>query len=129
MLPPEQKRGLVLIDPPYEDRLDHARVAEGLAVAQTRFPAGVLAAWYPVKLIRAPVRRLFEVLSLRDVIAAELLLREPVDPTRLNGCGLLIVNPPWLFEAEARPILDALLDRLGDREPGEAASVTRLADE
>jgi 23S rRNA (adenine2030-N6)-methyltransferase len=128
LLPPAQKRGLVLIDPPYEEPGEFARVAEGLGLAQSRFPTGVLAAWYPVK-HRAPVRALFDMLGLRDVIAAELLLREPLDPTRLNGCGLLIVNPPYRFEPEAQSMLDTLLASLGDREPGEAAMVTRLADE
>ena len=128
LLPPAQKRGLVLIDPPYEDPREFSRLASGLAVAHARFPTGVLAAWYPVK-HRAPLRAFFDALSLRDVIAAELLLREPLDPARLNGCGLLIVNPPYQFEDEARAILDALLHRLGNREPGAAALVTRLADE
>ncbi len=60
---------------------------------------------------------------MRDIVAAELWLREPLDPTRLNGCGLLVVNPPYRFEQEVPPILAALLDRLGNREPGEAAAV------
>jgi 23S rRNA (adenine2030-N6)-methyltransferase len=128
LLPPVQKRGLVLIDPPYEDPREFGRLTEGLTMAHARFPTGVLAAWYPVK-HRAPVRAFFSALALRDVIAAELLLREPLDPARLNGCGLLIVNPPYRFEQQAQMILDALLSCLGDREPGAAASVTRLADE
>jgi len=128
LLPPAAKRGLVLIDPPYEDPDEFARLASGLTLARARFPAAVLAAWYPVK-HRAPVRAFFDALSLRDVIAAELLLREPVDPTRLNGSGVLVVNPPYRFEQEAQVILDALLERLGDREPGATAMVTRLADE
>jgi 23S rRNA (adenine2030-N6)-methyltransferase len=119
---------LVLIDPPYEDPAEFDHLAEGLSVAHSRCPGAVLAAWYPVK-HRAPVRHFFNMLSLRDVIAAELLLREPLDPTRLNGCGLVIVNPPYQFEREARRILDALLSCLGDREAGEAATVTRIADE
>jgi 23S rRNA (adenine2030-N6)-methyltransferase len=128
LLPPAQNRGLVLIDPPYEDADEFAHLAAGLALAHSRFPAGVLAAWYPVK-HRAPVRAFFDSLSLPDVIAAELLAREPLDPARLNGCGMLIVNPPYQFERDAQPILDALLSRLGNREPGEAATITRLADE
>jgi 23S rRNA (adenine2030-N6)-methyltransferase len=128
LLPPAQKRGLVLIDPPYEEPGEFARVADGLALARSRFPNAVLAAWYPVK-HRAPVRALFDELTLRDVIAAELLLREPLDPTQLNGCGLLIVNPPYRFEADAQCVLTALSERLGDRAPGAAALVTRLADE
>ena len=128
LLPPAQKRGLVLIDPPYEDPEEFARLAEGLTLAHTRFRTGVFAAWYPVK-HRAPVRAFFDTLSLRDTIAAELLSREPLDPSRLNGCGLLVVNPPYRFEEEAGVILHALLERLGDREPGLSATVTRLTDE
>jgi 23S rRNA (adenine2030-N6)-methyltransferase len=128
LLPPVQKRGLILIDPPYEDPSEYARVANGLAVVRSRLRDGVIAAWYPAKR-RASVRAFFASVPVPDVIVAELLLREPIDPTRLNGCGMLIVNPPYRFEAEARPILDSLLERLGGREPGEAATITRLADE
>lgn len=128
LLPPAQKRGLVLIDPPFEDQQEFTRLAQGLTLARARFGTGVLAAWYPIK-HRARERAFFHALTLRDVIACELLLREPLDPARLNGCGLLVVNPPYRFEQEAQFILDALVDRLGDREPGETALVTRLADE
>jgi 23S rRNA (adenine2030-N6)-methyltransferase len=114
LLPPVLKRGLILIDPPYEDQADYQRLADGLKLVHARFRGGVIAAWYPAKR-RASVRAFFHALAVPDVIAAELLLREPVDPTRLNGCGLLIVNPPYQFEATAQPILDSLLDRLGAR--------------
>jgi len=128
LLPPERKRGLVLIDSPFEARDEFARLASGLTLARARFGAAVLVAWYPVK-HRTHARALSDSLALRDVIALELLLREPIDPTRLNGCGLLVVNPPYRFEQQAQPILDALLDRLGRREAGEAATIARLADE
>jgi 23S rRNA (adenine2030-N6)-methyltransferase len=128
LLPPAEKRGLVLIDPPYEEQQEFSRLALGLTLARSRFGTGVLAAWYPIK-HRAREREFFHALALRDVISAEFLLRAPLDPARLNGCGLLIVNPPYRFEQDAQAILDALLERLGHRERGEAASVTRLADE
>jgi 23S rRNA (adenine2030-N6)-methyltransferase len=128
LLAPAQKRVLVLIDPPYEKPDEFDRLTKGLTVAHGRCPGAVLAAWYPVK-HRGSVRQFFNLLSLRDVITAELLLREPLDPSRLNGCGLVIVNPPYRFEEAARPILDALLACVGSREPGEAATVERLADE
>jgi 23S rRNA (adenine2030-N6)-methyltransferase len=99
-----------------------------MKLARARFPAGVVAAWYPAKRT-ASVRAFLDSVSLRDVVLAELLLREPTDPTRLNGCGMLVVNPPYLFEAQARPVMDALLERLGNREPGEAATIVRLVDE
>jgi 23S rRNA (adenine2030-N6)-methyltransferase len=88
-------------------------------------------AWYPVK-HRAPVRALHDALrgsGLRDIVAAELLLRAPLDAARLNGSGLIIVNPPFRFEAEIPPILAALLERLGDREAGEGVCLLRIADE
>ena len=131
LLPPAERRGLVLIDPPYEAEDEFAQVVDGLQTGLARFATGVFAAWYPIK-HRAPVRELHEVIratGLRDVVAAELRLRAPTDPGRLNGCGLLVVNPPYRFAEEAMPILSALLARLGDREAGEGAEVLRLVDE
>ena len=131
LLPPKERRGLVLIDPPFEDPHEFAQLARGLATGWQRFRTGVFAAWYPIKQ-RAPVRQFLTDLQqsgMRDIVAAELCLREPVDPARLNGCGMLVVNPPWRFEQEVPAILAALLDRLGDREPGEVAAVRRIVDE
>jgi 23S rRNA (adenine2030-N6)-methyltransferase len=131
LLPPKQRRGLVLIDPPFEDPQEFAILARGLATGWQRFRTGVFAAWYPIKQ-RAPVRQFLTDLrqtGIRDMVTAELWLREPVDPARLNGCGVLVVNPPYRFEQEVPAILAAMLARLGDREPGEAAAVTRIVDE
>jgi 23S rRNA (adenine2030-N6)-methyltransferase len=131
LLPPQEKRGLALIDPPFEDPREFAALVQGLTAGWRRFRTGVFAAWYPIKQ-RAPVRQFMTDVrdgGIRDVVTAELLLREPVDPGRLNGCGMLLVNPPYGFEQEVPPILAALLDRLGNREPGEAAGITRIADE
>lgn len=131
LLPPKYKRGLILVDPPFEapDEFDH--LLRGLLAGHARFPTGVFAAWYPIKR-QATVRTFHQAIqatALRDVVTAELLLREPLDRTRLNGCGLLLINPPFRFEAEAPPLLQALLERLGQGEPGGAALITRLVDE
>ncbi|MCX7382480.1 MAG: 23S rRNA (adenine(2030)-N(6))-methyltransferase RlmJ [Alphaproteobacteria bacterium] len=131
LLPPPERRGLVLIDPPYEAADEFVRVVEAIRLAHRRFPAGVVAAWYPVK-SRAQVRGLHGDLrasGIGDVVAAELWLREPVDAARLNGCGLLVVNPPFGFGDAARGILAALLARLGSREPGETGGVEVVCDE
>ena len=130
-LPPAERRGLTLIDPPYEAADEYDRLIEAIRIAQARFPTGILLAWYPIK-HRAPVRALHDALraaAIADILAAELLQRAPLDATRLNGSGLIIVNPPYRFEADISLILTALLDRLGDREPGEATALIRLADE
>jgi len=133
LLPPStgEKRALVLIDPPYEAEDEFAQLAQGLATAHRRMKGAVLAAWYPIK-HRAPLRAFFAALQdagLRDILAAELHLRAPLDPTRLNGSGLLVVNPPYGFEQAAPPILDALLSRLGEGEDGAGTSLARIADE
>lgn len=129
LLPPPERRGLILIDPPYERADEFARLAAALDAARRKFPTGVFAAWYPVK-HRAPVRDFLADLAGRripDMIACELLLRPPLDPARLNGSGLLIVNPPYGFEADATPILAALRATLADADGD--ATITRLADE
>jgi 23S rRNA (adenine2030-N6)-methyltransferase len=130
LLPPRERRALVLVDPPYEPLDDFSRMAERLCSGHGRFPSGVFAAWYPIK-HRARVRDFFTSLretGVRDIVAAELLLREP-DAARLNGCGLAVINPPFRFELEAPQILLALLERLGNGEPGAGVVLERLVDE
>lgn len=130
LLPPrEAKRGLVLIDPPFEQPDEFARLAEGLKTAHRRFATGILAGWYPIK-HRAPVRAFLDSLrdsGIRDIVALELTLRPPLDPTRLNGCGLVVINPPFGFVEAALPALRALThlspDGTGD------ATVTRIVEE
>jgi len=131
LLPPAERRGLVLIDPPYEQSDEFARLATGLRVGHSRFRGGVFVAWYPIK-HGTPVHAFHTTMKnsgILDIVVTELLLRAPLDPTRLNGSGLLVINPPYRFEEEVAPILAALLDRLGSREEGEAIRMTRLADE
>jgi 23S rRNA (adenine2030-N6)-methyltransferase len=130
LTPFPERRGLVLIDPPFEQPGEFERLADGLAAVAQRFRGAVQAAWYPIK-HRAPVRDFHDRLraqGLRDLVAAELWLREPLDPQRLNGCGLLVANPPFRFEAEGGDILAALAARLGDGAPGGWA-MTRIAEE
>ena len=131
LLPPVERRGLILIDPPYERGDEFSQLTATLTAGWARFRNGVFAAWYPIK-HRTPVRDFHAGLKasgIRDMVAAELWLRAPVDPTRLNGCGLVVVNPPFGFMEAAPDILRALLDRLGTREAGEGVDVIRLIDE
>lgn len=138
LLPPKsgEKRALVLVDPPYEEADEFTRLAEGLATANRRMKGAVLAAWYPIK-HRAPVRAFHAALrdsGIRDIVAAELWLRAPLDAARLNGSGLVLVNPPFGFADAVAPILAALLGRLGAGEEGAGedgagTDVLRIADE
>ncbi len=130
-LPPPEKRGLVLFDPPFEVFDEFDRLAAALREAHARFPSGVLAAWYPLK-HRAPARAFFDALrdsGIRDVVTAELFVRAPLDASRLNGCGLVVVNPPYRFETDIPPVLEALLARLGTGDSGAGTELGRIADE
>jgi len=131
LLPPRERRGLVFIDPPFESRDEFDVLADSLAQAHRRFANGMFAAWYPVKGL-APVREFFAKVKarpIRDVIAIEVSLRAPLDPGRLNGCGLLVINPPYQFEERACQVGRALVDCLGRNEDGAMISFHRLADE
>ncbi|MCQ8240420.1 23S rRNA (adenine(2030)-N(6))-methyltransferase RlmJ [Rhizosaccharibacter radicis] len=123
------RRGLVLIDPPFETANEFERLEQAVRDARRRFNTGIVAAWYPIK-HRAPARTFLDNLAAAgepDLVAAELLLRPPLDPQRLNGCGLLVAAPPFGFEEAARDILAALATALGD---GEAvAEVRRVTPE
>lgn len=131
LTPFPERRGLVLLDPPFERPGEFARLADALPPLRRRFRAAVVAAWYPVK-HRAPVRAFRDALrerDVRDAVAAELWLREPTDPARLNGSGLLVVNPPFGFEAAAAGILASLLAGLGTGEAGQGWAVERMTPE
>ncbi|MEZ5775339.1 MAG: 23S rRNA (adenine(2030)-N(6))-methyltransferase RlmJ [Hyphomicrobiaceae bacterium] len=119
LLPPPERRGVVLIDPPYEQRDDLVRLARALAAAVERFATGTFLLWYPIK-DRAPVERFHAAvagLALPKLMIAELLIRPDDTPDRLNGAGLVIVNPPWTLEGKLALLLPFLTDRLG-REQG-----------
>ena len=89
-------------------------------------PLGIQSKKWPPFGVSAVVWRAF---GIRDVVAVELHLRSPVDPDRLSGCGMVIVNPPYGFERHARVIADAILGGLGDSEIGAGTAVLRLIDE
>jgi len=110
MLPPPERRALVLVDPPYEAQEEWTRVAAALREGLGRFPSGVYAVWYPLT-ERAGAAEFFEhlrTLRLPPTLVAELTV-EP-ESTGLKGCGLLIVNPG--FDREADSVLQALAQLL-----------------
>ncbi len=108
MLPPPERRALVLIDPPFEAQDEFAQVAKALGEGLRRFPSGVFAVWYPLT-ERARVDDFFAVLrGLRPppMLAAELMIAGYAAPVKLKGCGLAVINPPWQFDREAGAMLD-----------------------
>jgi 23S rRNA (adenine2030-N6)-methyltransferase len=113
-LPPRERRGVILIDPPYEDRDELRHLTRGLAAALQRFGGGTYMLWYPIK-DAAQVERFHDTLHAMDIpklLRAEILIREPTDTSLLNGCGLMIVNPPWTLADDLDVLLPFLAERL-----------------
>jgi 23S rRNA (adenine2030-N6)-methyltransferase len=114
-LPPSERRGLVLVDPPFEDDGDFHRLSHGLALAHRKWATGVYALWYPIKDRGEPdaLAKRLRRLGPAKILRAELNVAPLSDPARLNGCGLILVNPPWTLENELSVLLPGLAGLLG----------------
>ena len=121
VLPPPERRGLVLIDPPFEQDDEWERLAQGLVRGCSRFATGTYALWYPLK-DPAAVEKFVATLAstgLARVLRIELAIRRPSRPPRLFGSGLAVVNPPFVLEAELQTLLPALVSVLSDAGSGQ----------
>lgn len=117
LLPPKERRGLVLVDPPYEaQQAEFDLIVAALRDALARWPTGIYAVWYPVKQRRTllPFLRKVAALPVRQAWTAELLVRTDDSPLRMNGSGMLLLNPPWQLDREIKAALPALVRALGD---------------
>jgi 23S rRNA (adenine2030-N6)-methyltransferase len=106
-LPPKERRGLVLIDPPYENPNEFKQLTAALTVALKRWETGIYAIWYPIK-ERHPIEQFHHLLKEtinRPMLVTELSIYPEDLPSHLNGCGLLIINPPWKFDQEMNQTL------------------------
>lgn len=118
--PPAERRGLILIDPPYEQPGEAEKAAKILAGGLKRFATGIFALWYPVKargdedLLTGAARAIGAPRTLK----VELRIREAFREGGLAGSGLIIVNTPWKVDTELADILPALAERLGIGEWG-----------
>jgi 23S rRNA (adenine2030-N6)-methyltransferase len=115
LTPPKERRGLVLIDPPFEAQEDEFRSIEtALEAAHARWPMGIYAIWYPIKLRQQilPFMRWFDRKKIPNVLNAQLLLHPDNSALRLNGCGMVIVNPPWKFDQQLKELLRVLREHL-----------------
>ena len=115
LLPLPERRGLVLVDPPFEAPNEFERIVEGLAEAHRRFGNGTYLLWYAIKEPREVERfcRRIARLGVPKILRLELSVTAPRPAAPLAGCGLIAVNPPWTLEGEMRILLPALVARLG----------------
>jgi 23S rRNA (adenine2030-N6)-methyltransferase len=119
LLPPKERRGLVLIDPPFEVAGEMERLAGALREAVKRFATGTFILWYPIK-DAGRVRRFKRTLKdmgLSKLMVAELSVRADDDPAVLSGTGLAVLNPPFELEQQLKVLLPFLAKRLAV-EPG-----------
>ncbi len=119
-VPPPERRGLVLVDPPFEQDSDFHRLSHGLATAHRKWATGIYALWYPIKGTseRDALAKSLRRLGVAKILRAELTVAALSDPTRLNGCGLILVNPPWTLESELSALLPALAGCLARQAKG-----------
>jgi 23S rRNA (adenine2030-N6)-methyltransferase len=108
LIPPPERRGLVLIDPPFEAEDEFERLARLLTRTYERWPGGMFIAWYPAKDPRAVERFEAELANaaIPDLLVAGLTVKAPSE--RLAACNLMVINPPWTLHAalaEALPWL------------------------
>ena len=121
-LPPPERRGVVLIDPPYELKNEAEKSVRMLTHAMHRFPQGIYVLWYPLKADQTSdtVLQLVKDLGIPASLRVEMRVREAFSAGGLAGSGLAIVNTPWKLDQELRLLVPALAARLGLGQWGKA---------
>jgi 23S rRNA (adenine2030-N6)-methyltransferase len=124
--PPPEKRGLVLIDPPFEETDEFETLGRAFVNAYGKWPTGSYVVWYPIK-DRAAVERFHhELLNARVAKMATITLDIGAVEQGLNACGLLLINPPWTLEQDWREPLKWLAALLA-KGPGEESRIDTIA--
>jgi len=114
-LPPPERRGVILIDPPYEAKTEAEKAVRMLGHGLRRFAQGVFVLWYPLKADRTAETVVSGVaaMGVPRTLKVELQVREAFTGGGLAGSGLVIVNAPWKLDEELRLLVPALAARLG----------------
>ena len=129
-VPPVERRGVVLVDPPFEQPGEFVRLAQGLAAAHRKWPTGVYLLWYPIKdhaEVAAFAKSLAR-LGIAKMLRVELNLPTAGPDIGLRGSGLIVVNPPWTLHDELKVLLP-LLAELMSRGAAGAVTLDWLAGE
>jgi len=115
LLPPRERRALVLIDPPYELKEDYRRIVDTLLAAHRKFASGVFAIWYPV-VERQRIKYLEKTLAasgIRKILLLELGVSADRPGLGMTASGMILVNPPWSLSHEISQLLPYLALLLG----------------
>lgn len=116
-VPPSERRGIVIVDPPFEEAQDFTRLTHGLEAAHRKWASGIYVLWYPIKGRQEPdaLARRLKRSGIARILRAELAVDATPAQGPLGGCGLIIVNPPWTLENELAAMLPELVKALGSR--------------
>jgi len=116
-VPPPERRGIIVVDPPFEEARDFTRLAHGLETAYRKWASGIYLLWYPIKGREQPdaLARRLKRSSIARILRAELAVGATPAQGQLGGCGLIVVNPPWTLENEFVTILPELVNAIGSR--------------
>jgi len=119
-LPPKERRGLVLVDPPFEQKGEFSRMVKSLEKAHKRWPTGIYAYWYPIKDPRdvSAYGAALKATGIKKILRLELTIRAASIPPRLHGSGMIVINPPFMLETEMQAILPFLAKLLSDENRG-----------
>ncbi|GJJ80402.1 ribosomal RNA large subunit methyltransferase J [Pasteurella canis] len=113
-LPPKERRGLILIDPPYELKEDYDLVVQAVEDGYKRFATGTYAIWYPV-VLRQQIKRMlrhFENTGIRKILQIELAVRPDSEQRGMTASGMIVINPPWTLEQQMKKTLPYLTQTL-----------------
>lgn len=115
-VPPKEKRGLVIVDPPFEKEGEFKRIVDGLQKAHRRWPGGTYALWYPIKDHNAvtAMREMLKQTGIPKIMDVVFELRQHSPEPRFDGTGMIVVNPPYVLEDELKVLLPALRDVLAE---------------
>jgi 23S rRNA (adenine2030-N6)-methyltransferase len=120
LLPPLIKRGLVLIDPPYEEPHELQNLVAAMSIALQRWPMGIYALWYPLK-NKLAIQTFLQQLkkkTQKELLIAEINLGEEEVKSALKSCGMVIINPPWQFELLLKNVTAWLWQTLSTNKQG-----------
>jgi 23S rRNA (adenine2030-N6)-methyltransferase len=116
LLPPPSRRGVVLIDPPYELKEDYTKAVKTIISAYRKFATGTYILWYPVvkRELIGKMKEQFIASDVRNVLQVEFCMQPDTDAYGMTGTGLFVVNPPWQLSQQLEVILPYLKHKLGD---------------
>ncbi|MGD0192902.1 MAG: 23S rRNA (adenine(2030)-N(6))-methyltransferase RlmJ [Rhizomicrobium sp.] len=125
LLPPPERRGLVLIDPPYEAPDEFANAAALLARAHRRFATGTYVLWFPLKSKPAADALCGEIVAhgIKSAARVDIAVDGEQSDGRLSSAGLLVVNPPYGFGDEMRAVAHVIAPRLGRNAPAQISTL------